>query len=162
MKLEKQTAAFIRRLQTSAPVKIINIAKVLGLNVWESKSLPDGIAGKIFRDPSHGGSMGYSIVIRSQDPAARKRFTAAHELAHYLLHRHLIKGELLDDALYRSKLSTPIEAEANNLAADLLMPWHLLAPLANKPIPDLAELFEVSEQAMAIRMSSGVPYASTA
>lgn len=149
---DKHIEAFIRRLQHAVPVNIVGIAKVLGLEVYES-DLPEGIAGKIFRDPKHGGAGEYSIVIRREDPYVRKRFTVAHEIAHYLLHRSLlVGGTLVDDAMYRSNLSDRREAEANGLAADLLMPWHLLEPLCNLPVDELAKRFEVSVQAMQIRM----------
>ncbi len=154
MRPDKEVLDLIKRLQPSAPVNIIGIAKVLGLNVWESSKLPDDIAGKIFKDDKNGGSKGYSIVIRAQDPVLRKRFTVAHEIAHYLLHRTLFAKELVDDALYRSPLSSAIEAQANGLAADLLMPWHLLMPLVENDVRDLATQFEVSEQAMKIRLNS--------
>lgn len=156
MKVDKEALAFIRRLQKEAPLNISNIARVLGLNVWESKTLPLGIAGKLVRDEENGGESRYSIIVRSNDPLVRKRFTVAHEIAHYLLHRNLFNKELIDDALYRSTLSTPIEAQANAFAADLLMPWHLLEPVRHRPIPELAELFQVSEEAMAIRLHGGV------
>jgi hypothetical protein len=154
VKLEESTKQLIRRLQPSAPVDITAIAKVLGLAVWEKSDLPSGIAGKLLRDDKHGGTGNFSIIVRAQDPFARKRFTVAHEIAHYLLHRNLFVRELIDDALYRSGLSTSVEAEANGLAADLLMPWHLLTPLVDRPIPDLASLFGVSQQAMSIRLKS--------
>ena len=67
----------------------------------------------------------------------------------------------VDDTLYRSQLSSRIEAQANNLAADLLMPWHLLVPVVEKKgIPELASMFEVSEQAMEIRLELGAHFAS--
>ena len=152
---DKLVEGFIRRLQKTVPVDVVSIAKTLGLGVYESHDLPEGIAGKIFRDRKHGGHGEYSIVVRGADPFVRKRFTVAHEIAHYLLHRHLFSGGgLVDDALYRSQLSTALEAQANGLAADLLMPWHLLSPIAEKPISELAGLFEVSQQAMTIRLES--------
>lgn len=154
MKLEESTKQLIRRLQPSVPVDVSAIAKVLGLQVWESGELPEGVAGKLFRDDKHGGTGNYSIVVRAQDSFVRKRFTVAHEVAHYLLHRNLFSKELVDDALYRSGLSTSVEAEANGLAADLLMPWHLLSSLANRPLDDLAHMFQVSQQAMKIRLDS--------
>jgi hypothetical protein len=156
MTLEKQVEDFIRRLQPSAPVDITGIAKVLGLKVWESHALPEGIAGKLFRDTTNGGESGFSIIARAQDPLVRKRFTVAHEVAHYLLHRHMFATELVDDALYRSTLSSAVEAQANNLAANLLMPWHLLLPVVDKSASELAALFQVSEQAMQIRLETGV------
>jgi Zn-dependent peptidase ImmA (M78 family) len=61
---------------------------------------------------------------------------------------------LVDDALYRSSLSDRREAEANSLAADLLMPAHLLAPLLDQPVSDLADRFQVSVQAMQIRVQA--------
>jgi hypothetical protein len=152
--LDKQIHALIRRLQGAAPVNIVGIAKVLGLEVYESNELPEGIAGKIFRDRKHGGQGEYSIVVRGADNFARKRFTVSHEIAHYLLHRHLFAEGLVDDVMYRSQLSTKQEIEANTLAADLLMPWHLLRPVINRPIDELAQMFQVSKQAMNIRLES--------
>jgi IrrE N-terminal-like domain len=159
--LDPDVQGFVRRLQPKAPVNIAGIAAVLGLRVWESSSLPPDIAGKLFRDAENGGNNGYSIVVRAQDPAVRKRFTVAHEIAHYLLHRHLFAKELVDDVLYRSGLSDQIEVEANYLAAELLMPWHLLAPVADQPVRALADMFEVSEQAMRIRLESGAQKVAT-
>lgn len=153
--LDRDVQRFIKRLQPKAPVNIVGIAKVLGLQVWESRSLPENVAGKLFIDKQNGGTNGYSIVVRSQDPLVRKRFTVAHEIAHYLLHRHLFIRELVDDALYRSELKNVFEAQANQLAAELLMPWHLLAEVADRPLGMLAKMFEVSEQAMSIRLESG-------
>jgi hypothetical protein len=154
MVLDSKTKSLIQRLQPSAPVNIAAIAKVLGCSVWESHDLPDDIAGKLFKDEKHGGEHQYSIVVRAQDPLVRKRFTVAHELAHFLLHRHLLGSEVVDDALFRSKLSTPVEAQANGFAADLLMPWHLLTPVVMRPLAELALMFQVSEQAMSIRLGS--------
>ncbi|MBV8829911.1 MAG: ImmA/IrrE family metallo-endopeptidase [Acidobacteriaceae bacterium] len=154
MKVDKDALAFIRRLQKSVPVNIEAIAAVLGLTVWESSRLPEGIAGKLKRDIENGGPSQFSIIVRAQDPLVRKRFTVAHELAHYLLHRHLFTDELVDDALYRSTLKTSVEAEANSFAADLLMPRHLLEQYPGKSIQELAFLFKVSEQAMGIRLDT--------
>lgn len=85
----------------------------------------------------------------------RRRFTAAHEIAHFILHRNKIGDSISDDEWYRSGLSNPEEVEANRFAARLLMPDHLLkqcAPVWNFDKGVLAKLFEVSEEAMAIRL----------
>ena len=155
MRLDKQTQEFIERLQQTIPVNIVGLAKVLGLNVWESDRLPETIAGKLYREQTPAGQQQYNIVIRAQDPFVRRRFTVAHEIAHFLLHRSLFATELVDDALYRSSLSGPVEAQANSLAADLLLPWHLLIDHIDKPVDDLARMFQVSEQAMQIRLATG-------
>jgi Zn-dependent peptidase ImmA (M78 family) len=72
----------------------------------------------------------------------RYRFTLAHELAHWRLHRHLYlhraneqtlfpSGEARPDHVLRSRQSDPLEFQANRLASCLLMPremvkraWH--------------------------------------
>jgi hypothetical protein len=145
----------IRRFQGAAPVDVSALAVALGINVWESEFLPDGVSGKLFRDPENGGSEGFSIIVRESDAYPRKRFTVAHEIAHFTLHRSKVGNSLVDDAWYRSNLSTTEEAEANRWAADLLMPKGLIAEYVERLGPNpaaLASVFEVSEAAMRIRL----------
>src|SRR5205085_480224 len=106
----------------AAPVDVTAIASDLGIRVWEMRNLPENISGKIFRDRLNGGDSGFSIGVKASESFRRKRFTVAHEIAHYILHRDKIGDELADDAMYRSGLSTREEAQANQLAADILMP----------------------------------------
>lgn len=83
----------------------------------------------------------------------------AHEVAHHVLHLDSIGDGITDDALYKSGLSNRQEAQANRLAADILMPWKLLDPLLDNGeanITELADIFLVSKSAMSIRL--GVPY----
>jgi Zn-dependent peptidase ImmA (M78 family) len=146
----------IRRFQVTAPVDVTAMAQALGLRVWEDASLPDGIAGKLFHDQLNGGAEGFSIVVRASDPYVRRRFTVAHEIAHFVLHRNAIGSGLTDDAFYRSGLPTTMEAEANQFAADILMPRDLLARYINQYGAEarvLASIFKVSEAAMKIRLS---------
>ncbi len=90
----------------------------------------------------------------------RQRFTLAHEIAHFLLHRAYIQSGVIDNTLYRSKLSDQKEVEANKLASDLVMPYELVAREGNrlKHLPrdervyELSQKFRVSEQAMRIRL----------
>jgi hypothetical protein len=147
--------ALIRRFQESAPVDVVGLAHALGLQVWEARNLPAGISGKLFKDRAHGGAEGYSIVVNASDAFVRKRFTIAHELAHFILHRQQVGSELSDDVWYRSGLSNEEEAEANRLAADILMPLHLIRDYAAKgftSVEGLAEVFGVSRDAMRIKL----------
>jgi hypothetical protein len=150
----------IQRFQQFVPVDVTGLAEALGLSVWEDDDLPKGISGKLFKDTSeHGGTAGYSIVVRASDAYVRRRFTVAHEIAHFLLHRNLIGNSITDDELYRSDLSNAQEAEANRLAADILMPDALVALNIKRYGADpavLAPLFEVSEAAMRIRLGQKV------
>ena len=143
----------IEKYQASAPIDITAMATALGLAVYESYDLPHGVSGKIARNSVVAS--GYSITVNSNEPYRRRRFTVAHECAHYLLHREQIGDELTDDALYRSKLDTKEEFEANNQAADLLMPRRLMNEYISKGfagVGTLAEAFDVSEAAMKVRM----------
>jgi IrrE N-terminal-like domain len=156
-KTERKEDAVIDRFQHSAPVNVTEMAEALGLNVWEDEDLPAGVSGKLFRDPENGGAEGFSIVVRASDAFVRRRFTVAHEIGHFVLHRDRIGSSLTDDAMYRSNLSSWEEVEANQFAAKILMPTVLLSHyigLHGKDAKVLAGLFEVSEAAMKIRLGS--------
>lgn len=147
----------IDRFQQEAPVNVTGLAEALGLAVWEDEDLPIGVSGKIFRDPDGGGASGYSISVRASDALVRRRFTLAHEIAHFLLHKNRIGDSLTDDALYRSGLSNWEEVEANRLAADILMPRKLIVHYARTWGYDpetLCNFFKVSAEAMRIRLSA--------
>jgi len=143
----------IRRFTNAAPVDISGLAAALGVNVWQGNLR--GNAGEIFRDLKKGGFSGYSIRVNATDPPVRKRFTAAHELAHFLKHRNRFTNRLIDDKMYRSELGSAVEAEANRLAADLLMPGRLIRRFVEagaKSPEELAKKFNVSVQAMRLRI----------
>jgi hypothetical protein len=154
---EIQAREVISRFQNEAPVNVTGIAEALGLSVWESNAeLPEGVSGKLFRDPFNGGSEGFSIIVRESDPYVRRRFTVAHEIAHFVLHRNQVGDSLADDELYRSGLSTRQEAQANRFAADILMPRNLIDRYMKRFGADaeaLASEFKVSAAAMRIRLS---------
>jgi hypothetical protein len=149
----------IAKHQVQAPVDVVAIANDLGINVWTMDSLPSSISGKIFRDKLNGGTSGFSIGVNASHSFVRQRFTVAHEIAHFLLHRaKLESGDLVDDALYRGGLTSKEETEANRLAADILMPFSLIRSFVQAGIKDpqsLANKFQVSLPAMKIRL--GLP-----
>lgn len=143
----------IEQAQAVVPVPLGDIAARLGLRV-KAATLPVGISGEI--RPSGNA---FEIKVNRHDSRGRQRFTVAHELAHYLLHRSHIGDGVTDDALYRSGLSDAREAEANRLAAQILMPEaSLRLALQGYAGPDeeklstLAGIFGVSEAAMGIRL----------
>lgn len=155
MNLTHGYEGIVQRFQHDAPVDVTALAEALGLNVWEQEDLPASVSGKIFKDNS--ASAGYSISVRSSDAYVRRRFTVAHEIAHFLLHRDKIGDGLTDDAMYRSGLTTWEEVEANHLAADILMPRSLLGSYISKwgSNPEiLAPMFKVSRAAMEIRLKA--------
>lgn len=149
--------AIIRKHQKNTPVQTVPIAKDLGIGVFRAKGWPNTLSGIIRKDPDSPDN--YNIYVNAEHHERRRRFTIAHEIAHFVLHRDIIGDGISDDALYRSGLSNKIEAQANRLAADILMPWELLDPLLDGGTTDIDELskaFNVSRSAMSIRL--GVPY----
>jgi hypothetical protein len=158
---EQKAREVIARFQHEAPVDVTGIAEALGLSVWESDAeLPEGVSGKIFKDPISGGAEGFSIIVRESDPYVRRRFTVAHEIAHFVLHRDQIGDSLTDDELYRSGLSTRQEAQANRFSADILMPRNLVNRYVAQHGQDpeaMASVFKVSELAMRIRLGLPTP-----
>lgn len=118
--LTKEQISLIRKHQLQFPIAVGAIAKALEITVKRS-TLAAGISGKIKEEDEN-------VVIRvnRHDIKERQRFTLAHEIAHFLLHRDRIGDGITDDILYRSKLSDFMEVQANCLAADILMPGHLI------------------------------------
>ena len=148
------TNAIIERYKKNVPVQVIALAKELGVDVY-GVDWNDSTSGMIKRKDD--GS--YAIYVNSKHRPWRQRFTVAHELAHYILHKDHIGDGISDDALYRSGLQNWIETEANKFAVDLLMPQEEVERKKRDPscidVKSMAEYFQVSKQAMAIRL--GVP-----
>jgi hypothetical protein len=138
------------------PVDIQAIIREAGVGYTELPK-PDSISGLI---EAYGG--GYRIVVNSNHSLARRRFTAAHELGHYVYHRDMIGDGIVDDAAYRSerigqynsKIAREFETQANRFAAIILMPSTLLDQLQIQgvPVPEMARRLQVSEQALRIRL----------
>jgi len=146
-----------------SPVPVEKIAKSIGVQVRFSP-LDDELSGMIFIKD------GVPIIgVNSIHHPNRQRFTIAHELGHYHLHR-----DVLSDAVHVDK-SFPVlmrdtvsatgwdrrEIEANQFAAALLMPKTLIEsaiggkPLDiddDRPLEEIAKKFRVSKQALEFRI----------
>lgn len=156
MLMELDREEVIRQHQGSAPVNLIALAKDLNIDVFSANDWDAGISGFIRRKP--GDPSRFEIYVNASHSYVRRRFTIAHEIAHAILHGDRIGDGITEDALLRSGLPDSIEWEANRMAADILMPRHLLKPMLDRGETDISELanrFKVSREAMAIRL--GVP-----
>lgn len=149
----------IERYMNDVPVKLGAMARELGIDVKIS-SLPMNVSGQISKTEN-----GYEIKINRHESRQRQRFTLAHEIAHFLLHKEAIDGlggTLKDNVLYRSGAPETIEYEANRLAAFIIMPENVLEEaysrfgenLSEGAVEHLAEQFGVSKAAMEIRMAA--------
>jgi Zn-dependent peptidase ImmA (M78 family) len=147
----------IRAHQRAWPVQMVPLASDLGVKVYRVDAWPDNVNGRIYKSALRGGHAGYAIDVNDAHHEVRRRYTIAHEIANFLLHRQYIGGGIYHDALYRSGLPSAMETQANKLAAEILMPHHLLTAAMNQGIrsPEaLARAFQVSEAAMQIRLGT--------
>ncbi len=144
------------------PVKLGKLAKDFGVKIKIS-GLQMGVSGQIKNEDGD-----YIIRINRYEARERQRFTIAHELAHFLLHRQIIDNSadgITDTILYRSGAPKSVEYEANRLAADIIMPRDLIEQrlkeefggvVTEPTIESLASSFQVSKAAMEIRLSGFV------
>lgn len=133
-------------IQTT-PVDIKSLTRKLGINILV-KSLRDEISGYLEKTDE-----GWLICINSLHHPKRQRFTLAHELAHFLLHRN-ISDKFIDEKLFRSNESNRLEVEANKFAAALLMPeekFKAYTTTTSSKVDDIADFFEVSALAVRVR-----------
>lgn len=152
------------------PIEISRILENFGIP-YEETDLPEDVSGVL--NISDGK---YSILVNKDHHENRKRFTLAHELGHYVLHKptsiHVDKM-----SFYRSPLSSTAldrqEVEANRFAAAILMPKDLVERKLHEivkdrgisaffetpegeenPIHQLASAFKVSPMAMTLRLQN--------
>jgi len=143
------------------PVPVFRILEELGLGP-ERDFLDENVSGWIERRPD--GS--YRVMVNGAHAPVRQRFTAAHELAHFIYHRDLLGAGTGDTRAYRAEGTRfpngairPVhERQANSFAANLLMPLKSINLLKSQGITSVVELADrlgVSQEAMRIRL--GLP-----
>lgn len=145
--------------QTAPPVDVYKIADYLGL-VLVKTNMADDVSGMLIRE--EGAS---TVGINKSHHPNRQRFTLAHEVGHYQLHRG---RPLIVDSPVRINLRDRTsgmatdreEMEANRFAAELLMPSELvLDQVARASVGSVDDLkdrlaakFKVSPEAMGYRL----------
>lgn len=162
--INSKVNAILKNLPSlNLPIDIAELARLKGLKVVPH-SLGDDVSG-LLRIQNGQGTISYN----QEEKKVRYRFTIAHELGHYELHRD--KSDLFIDKqfIYRSKFSNDspanqeMEQEANYFASAILMPSDLVRKEVDKikldlrseeAIKELATKFDVSTTAMSIRISN--------
>lgn len=114
--------------------------------------LEDDISGIIERFSNY-----FQITLNKYHSRLRKRFTLAHELGHFCLHKNYLaeNKKIQDNILFRKQSNTNrIELEANEFAAELLMPkfeFEKEIKNGNNTIEKLSDCFQVSYAAVKYR-----------
>jgi Zn-dependent peptidase ImmA (M78 family) len=144
-----------------APVPVEQLACLAGARI-HYEPFDGQVSGMVYRQAD-----GIAVIgVNSAHAITRQRFSIAHELGHLILHEdetfHVDESSPVRFRDGQSSLATKnTEIEANQFAAELLMPVDLLMkeiqslPDNLEPeeaILELAHRFEVSEQAMTLRL----------
>jgi len=158
-KAEQKASSLLQELNIkSIPTPLDKITTHFGITL--SYELGENISGVLICNKN------VTIIgVNSTEATVRQRYTIAHEIGHYVMHKNL--AELFVDQDYlvmkRSGVKDQQELEANAFAAALLMPEDLLLnELERMPvkifvdakIKMLAKKFEVSTIAMTYRLSN--------
>jgi len=117
----------------------------------------DAFERMLMRDPNDHEVWG--IAYNGKSRPERQRFTIAHELGHFILHRSRQQSFNCDKQSVHTDIDTlrDIEREADDFASNLLMPGDLLrAWISSQRIDfrilgDIAKRFQVSLEALCIR-----------
>lgn len=142
----------------SLPIDLDAITNVVDVKVYVAEFEDPDISGMLILDPKRvpasvePGKAG-TIFLKNGEYPLRSRFTLAHEIGHVVL-GHRNDGVITD--FYRGRLnghSSTAERDANEFAAELLMPRQLFADFWNSGVPeeDLSIVFGVSVTAAAVR-----------
>lgn len=138
------------------PVDVIKIANANDIKVYEG-NLDKKISGAIRYKKEEGK---FEILVNKNDVKTRQRFTIAHELGHFFLHKDFLESEELHvDIMYRTAEKETDEEkererEVDYFAGALLMNRTLLEKMHNEnnSIQELADIFNVSISAMTVRL----------
>jgi len=157
----------LEKYKGQLPVPIVNIANDLQIEIYETNDLAPGESGIIRKEDSK-----YYIYVKAGDLYTRKRFTIAHEIGHFIKHKAKLDSskEFIDSSvqptpngngttLHRAitqELSDEerrLEVEANEIAADLLMPSDEFIRVwkESDTMEEIANKFAVSISAATIR-----------
>jgi len=152
-------ADIIKKYTSIIPVKIVDLARELGLRVFADFNMDDRKSGELRKIGDK-----YEIHVNGRHSEKRIRFTIAHEIAHYLLHKDVLdaRGRFIDTSISPQQAlcrdddcssGKQLESQANQLAAEILMPEELFKQElnANDNIRDVAKTFNVSNESAAIR-----------
>jgi Predicted Zn peptidase len=131
------------------PLDVYGIAEKLGIHVTDDSSLQENISGILEKDENGK----WTMRVNASHHPNRKRYTIAHELGHFCLHKH--QEMFFEDQLFfRGLERTKTEWQANAFASAILMPENQFQAFLNQGICDvdkLAQEFEVSTLALRIR-----------
>ena len=128
------------------PIPIEKIAEFNGFEIYELDSLNQNHRGVFFNLKEEKRKL---IGINKNFHEHNKRFSIGHELGHYFLD-HPPESDCSDEEI------KTYNQEADEFSGELLLPLELLKTKIKtiKDVKELAKLFQVSEQALFIKIQN--------
>lgn len=158
--IEKALMVF-KNIAKTVPVEIEPIFRHYGLQLVK-KDLDDKVSGMLVLNADQK-----IVIINQNQSLQRQRFTAMHELGHFILHQDASEYFIDMTVEWRREntegLNRAQEVEANSFAANLLMPEQEIERvveeqnflyLTDDEISKMAKIFKVSRPAMKVRLVS--------
>lgn len=155
--LETKFSVDLSSVYNVYPAPVVTLCDLLGINLIINNTMESDFYGQISYDKDNDK---FTITVSSQSTLTNI-FTVAHELGHYLLHNKQIRARPFLERRAGSNNNpnlTPaeqkMEIEANQFAADLLMPEGKFIEQfrANKNnISQIQKCFSVSERGVYVR-----------
>lgn len=131
------------------PLDVAAVAEKFGIRI-EYVSLKDDLSGIFYKDEENNC---WVLHVNEEHHPNRRRYTIAHELGHFCLHRHL-KQVFEDKIFFRGGESSKMEWQANDFASAILMPEEEFrgeVRSGKRKVEELAKVFQVSTLALRIR-----------
>lgn len=128
-------------MKDDTPLDVDRLAECCGIRLYEDTF--DGFLGLWFKVGD-----AHAIVLDDRQIPTRRRFTLAHELGHACIPRHAKSLSLrcLAADLSGADSGNTTEREANEFAAELLAPRHLVDPMLKTGSVSLAKGQEIADR----------------
>jgi Zn-dependent peptidase ImmA (M78 family) len=137
---------------TTLPLDVETIAQKFDIKITYVP-LKDELSGILSKDEQDDK---WVIQVNKNHHPNRQRYTIAHELGHFCLHRHLERN-FEDTIFFRGGESSKTEWQANDFASSILMPEDEFREKVRSGVTNvekLSEIFKVSTLALRIRAKS--------
>jgi hypothetical protein len=149
----------------ASPDQILNLLGITEPQDLDIEAIAYTCGATILPQPLSGceaNIIGFSdraiITVNSNSIPTRRRFSAGHELGHWMKDRGQSAFGCFDLQIDSEWTSNNAETRANRFASDLLLPLAMFVPLAKgrpmtlETVADLAAVFRMSQTATAIRL----------
>ncbi len=157
LELSSHFSVDLSDIEAAYPVPIGVLCDKLGIVVIFDKEMADECSGKVAFDPE---KQKYVITLNDNKNYYHNIFTTAHEIGHCLMHSAIVKSKGFMERKPTGEYDPEdisMEREANNFAANLLMPEPKFAEVfyqSGGKLDAVQRFFQVSLEAVTYRANN--------